>query len=166
MLTLIVGWVMNTLGGCFWMFFACWGLCNSSGWLTAAAGCYGNKNTLHLKKTIMHCFIQWELQSDYTDFRTYIVFLWEIVEEHPPISDEGRNKQINKCQMSRSRCTDTLSVLRYTLLIWPCGLHLPSGFWVFKHLDDRLRLGLELLQLCHDSAPLLPQGWNGTRTHI
>lgn len=42
----------------------------------------------------------------------------------------------------------------------PCGLHLPSGLWVFEHLDNRLRLWLELLQLGHHSTPLLPQGWN------
>ena len=43
-------------------------------------------------------------------------------------------------------------------LCLPGGLHLARGLGVLKHLDDGLRLLLELLQLCHHCGPLLLQG--------
>ena len=41
----------------------------------------------------------------------------------------------------------------------PGGLHLARGLRVLKHLDDGLRLQLQLLQLSHHGGPLLLQGY-------
>lgn len=61
------------------------------------------------------------------------------------------------------QCCMLNAIASFRELMWcfaqPCGLHLPGGLRVFKHLDDWFRLWLQLLQLRHHSAPLLPQSW-------
>lgn len=99
------------------------------------------------------------------DSRRASSHLWLETKQNEQVSDVTFtvNRRISQ---TLSHVRAVIKQGRSTVMCWPCGLHLPGGLWVFKHLDNWLSLWLELLQLGHHSTPLLPQSWNNAQTHI
>lgn len=130
------------IGGCWWMFTD---LDHSPA---------GSQRQLVVMETKAH-IVPWKLKFSVeklflnlhcvflTGSRTTSCHLWRGRKHRPHVN---RWPHTQASEKALERC------------IRPCGLHLSGGLWVFEHLDDWLRLWLELLQLGHHSAPLLPQG--------